>query len=102
MDYIGEHLLPGKLGHFFILLSFVSSLGAAFAYFMSVQAERRLSAAGIPNAMVTGPAHDWKKLARIFFIIQIISVFAIFATLFHMISNNILRCQTVIPSPVKA
>ena len=26
IQYIGEHLLPGRLGHFFILLAFVSAL----------------------------------------------------------------------------
>jgi cytochrome c-type biogenesis protein CcmF len=37
MDYIGEHLVPGKIGHFFILLSLISSLAASFAYFKAVQ-----------------------------------------------------------------
>ena len=35
MDYIGEHLLPGQLGHFFIVLSLVASLVATFAYYKS-------------------------------------------------------------------
>ena len=26
MDYIGEHLLPGKIGHLFIILSFIASI----------------------------------------------------------------------------
>jgi hypothetical protein len=33
MDYIGEHRLPGQLGHFFIVLSLVASLVATFSYF---------------------------------------------------------------------
>lgn len=37
MDYIGEHLLPGQLGHFFIVLSLVASLIATFAYFKSAR-----------------------------------------------------------------
>jgi len=35
MNYTGEHLLPGQLGHFFIVLSLVASLVATFAYFKS-------------------------------------------------------------------
>jgi len=39
MGYIGEHLLPGQLGHFFIVLSLVASMIAAFAYFKSAKTE---------------------------------------------------------------
>ncbi|MDV7398349.1 hypothetical protein RZS08_43495, partial [Arthrospira platensis SPKY1] len=34
IQYIGEHLLPGKLGHLAILLSFVGGLLAAVSYLM--------------------------------------------------------------------
>ena len=80
MDFTGEHLLPGQLGHFFLLLSFISSIGATVAYFISVQKGRR----GNP---LTEEA-QWKKLARIFFITEAISVFAVFAILFYIISNH--------------
>ena len=74
MDFTGEHLLPGQLGHFFLLLSFISSIGATVAYFISVQKGRR-------GNLLTEEA-QWKKLARIFFITEAISVFAVFAILF--------------------
>src|SRR6187431_2583336 len=32
IQYIGEHLLPGRLGHFFILLALVSALLSIFTY----------------------------------------------------------------------
>jgi len=35
MEYAGENLLPGQVGHFFIVLSLVASLVATFAYFKS-------------------------------------------------------------------
>ena len=35
MNYIGEHLLPGQIGHFLAILSFVSSLIASYAYFIA-------------------------------------------------------------------
>jgi len=77
MDYIGEHLLPGQLGHFFIILSLVASLVATFAYFKSAQAS------------MDGDAGYWKKLARIAFITEVISVFAIFGILFYIIYNHL-------------
>lgn len=77
MNFIGENLLPGKLGHFFIIVSLVSSLAATVSYFLSVQKRE--------------PADKlhWKKLARIFFIAEVVSVFAIFGLLFYIISNHL-------------
>src|SRR5687767_7645222 len=77
MNFIGENLLPGKLGHFFIIVSLVSSLAATVSYFLSVQKRE--------------PAEKlhWKKLARIFFIAEVVSVFAIFGLLFFIISNHL-------------
>jgi cytochrome c-type biogenesis protein CcmF len=76
MDYQGEHLLPGLLGHFFVTLSLVASLVATFAYFKTVR-----TTSGADNS-------SWKKLARSAFLIETISVFAIFAILFYIISNH--------------
>ncbi|MGB3007227.1 MAG: cytochrome c assembly protein, partial [Chitinophagaceae bacterium] len=77
MDYIGENLLPGQLGHFFIVLSLVASLIATFSYFKSTQSK------------IEEEKGYWKKLARISFIIESISVFAIFAILFYIIYNHL-------------
>lgn len=88
MDFIGEHLLPGKLGHFFLLLSFISSLGATVFYFISTQRSRKMGSAPWQNLDITSADVQWKKLARLFFIIEVISVFAVFAILFYLISNH--------------
>ncbi len=77
MDYIGEHLLPGQLGHFFIVLSLVASLVATFSYFKATQSKNDIDAA------------YWKKLARVSFLTEVVSVFAIFAILFYIISNHL-------------
>lgn len=77
MDYIGEHLLPGQLGHFFIVLSMVASLVATFAYFKVTR-----TASAIDGAY-------WKKLARAAFIIEAFSVLAIFSILFYIIYNHL-------------
>ncbi|MES1221130.1 MAG: cytochrome c biogenesis protein CcsA, partial [Bacteroidota bacterium] len=77
MGYIGEHLLPGQLGQFFIVLSLVASLVATFAYFKSTRSQ------------VDSDGAYWKKLARYAFITEFISVAAIFAILFYIIYNHL-------------
>lgn len=77
MDYIGEHLLPGQLGHFFIVLSLVASLVATISYFFSAQSKLEADAA------------SWKKIARVAFILEVVSVFSIFSILFYIIHNHL-------------
>ena len=82
MDYIGEHLLPGQLGQFFIVLSLIASLVATFSYFKSAH----------PIAIgskADADAFYWKKLARYAFVIETISVVAIFGILFYIIYNHL-------------
>ena len=77
MDYIGEHLLPGQLGHFFIVLSLVASLVATFSYFKSAQSKN------------DADALHWKKLARYAFFIEVASILAIFSILFYIIHGHL-------------
>ena len=77
MDYIGENRLPGQLGHFFIVLSMMASLLAAVAYFLSAKSK-------IPEQ-----SQSWKKLGRIAFLTQVVSIFAIFTILFYIIHNHL-------------
>ena len=62
MDYIGEHLLPGKIGHLFIIISLVASLLAAFSYYKSFRSPDPADQA------------SWKRIGRISFFIDAISV----------------------------
>ena len=55
MDYVGEHLLPGKLGQFFVVLSFAASFVATLSYFKSA------------NAKNLEDQSAWKKMARFAF-----------------------------------
>src|SRR5688572_22806288 len=75
MDYTGEHLLPGQLGHFFIVLSLVASLVATISYAFATN-KSPIESAG------------WKKLARLSFYIEVFSVFAVFGILFYIIYNH--------------
>ena len=76
MEFVGEHLLPGQIGHFFVLLAFVASILSTIAYFI---ASRK-----------TEPAEkaSWLRFARGTFITQLISVLVIFAIIFYICSNH--------------
>jgi len=81
MDYIGERLLPGQLGHIFIILSLVASLVATFAYFkgaVSINPEEKDS---------------WKKLARVSFITESFSVIAIIGLIVYINFNHLFEYQ---------
>lgn len=77
MNYIGEHLLPGQIGHFFTLLFLVSSLVATIAFFVAgyarISPEERSS---------------WNRLARISFAVETISILSMFVTLYYIISHH--------------
>src|SRR5687767_2291910 len=77
MDYTGEHLLPGQLGHFFIVLSLVASLVATVSYAFATTTR------SLPDAA------SWKKLARIAFLTEVVSVLAVFSILFYIIYNHL-------------
>jgi cytochrome c-type biogenesis protein CcmF len=76
MGYTGEHLLPGILGHFFIVLSLVASIVATFSYFKAT------------TNKVLQESLRWRKLARYAFITEVVSVVAIFSILFFIIYNH--------------
>jgi len=76
MRYEGEHLLIGQIGHFFVILSFVSSLLATYTYYRSAQ------------SIDPPEAGRWGKLGRWSFFIQAFSIVAIFVTLYLIIYNH--------------
>src|ERR1700744_732051 len=77
MEYIGEHLLPGKIGHFFALLSFAASFVALIAYFKAA------------NARTTEEEVGWQRMARMAFRIDVFSVFAVFFTIIYIVANHL-------------
>ena len=80
MEYIGEHLVPGMFGNFFIALSFSAALLATVAfYFASKEAADE----------------GWRKIARTAFRIHSLSVIGIFATLFYMLINHLFEYHYV-------
>ncbi|MFN5476409.1 MAG: cytochrome c biogenesis protein CcsA, partial [Sphingobacteriales bacterium] len=76
MQYEGEHLLIGQIGHFFVLLSFVASIVATYAFFKAAQTELSPEGAG------------WLKLGRWAFAIQVFTIIAVFVVLYLIIYNH--------------
>ncbi|WP_343538283.1 heme lyase CcmF/NrfE family subunit [Sphingobacterium thalpophilum] len=74
VNYVGEHLLPGQIGQFFIVLSFGAAILSCISYFFATRHPEESS---------------WKKLARIGFWINAVSVVAIGGTLFYIIYNHL-------------
>ena len=77
MNYIGEHLLPGQIGHFFILLFLVTSIVATIAYFKATRIHDITE------------KQSWVKIARIAFILETVSVLTLFVTLYYIISSHL-------------
>ena len=77
MNYIGEHLLPGQIGHFFSLLFLVSAGVATVAFFMASK-----------NSALAAESVSWQKIARKAFLVETFSVLALFGTLYYIISHH--------------
>jgi cytochrome c-type biogenesis protein CcmF len=76
MDYVGEHLMPGKLGQFFVVLSFAGSLVAFISYYKAASAKS------------SEETRSWKKMARFTFLLSALSVFIVFATIFYIVHHH--------------
>ena len=72
MEYIGEHVLPGQFGRFFVSLAFASAIISAISYYLFHK-----------NGELS-----YKRLARTLFITHALSVFAIVGTLFYMMISH--------------
>ena len=74
VNFIGENLLPGKVGQFFVILSFGAALLSFLSYFFATK---------------DPDTKSWKTLGRIGFWANAISVLVIGATLFYIIYNHL-------------
>lgn len=77
-QFIGEHLRPGQLGHFFVITSFVASLFSFFSYFRAAMSEQT------PDVSRT-----WLRMARSGFVLHTAAIISIFVTLFYIITNHL-------------
>lgn len=77
MEYLGEHLLPGYIGHLGSITSLVASLLATIAYFQANKA-----------ALNSTERNSWLRFARISFLIETICILLLFSSLFWIIYNH--------------
>jgi cytochrome c-type biogenesis protein CcmF len=76
MKFEGEHLLPGQVGHFFVLLAFVASLISAISYFKA------------STIKLENEKRPWMLFARGAFFIQFIALLTVFITIFYICSHH--------------
>lgn len=79
MQFEGEHLWIGQLGHIFILIAFTASLLASIAYFI---ASRKNDAA---------EKLSWIKYARVSFYVQSIAMATVFGCIFYICAHHYLE-----------
>ncbi len=77
MTYIGEHLLPGQIGHFFTVLSLVASIIASIAYFKA------------NRSLVADERQGWMRIARISFFLETVSVLFIIGCIYYILSHHL-------------
>ena len=75
-QFTGEHLLPGKLGQFFIILSFGTSLIALFSYYFATINQDKLDL-------------SWQKIGRLAYRLNLFAVIGIGACLFYIIYSHL-------------
>lgn len=74
IQYIGESLLPGQIGQFFVVLAFGTALLSCIAYFYaSIYKEDR----------------SWHNIARISFWVNLIAVVGVGSCLYYIIYNHL-------------
>jgi cytochrome c-type biogenesis protein CcmF len=76
MKFEGEHLLPGQIGHFFVLLAFTASLLSTISFFTASRLTNNIQ------------KNLWLKYARTIFFIQAASVITVFLTIFFICNNH--------------
>jgi len=80
------NVLIGQIGHLFVIISFVTSIVAAIAYYFASQNSDLTSLS--PNTTNAQEIQSWKKMARIAFAIHAFSVIGVVVVLFSIIYNH--------------
>jgi cytochrome c-type biogenesis protein CcmF len=73
--FIGEHLWPGNLGQFFVVLSFAAALLATLSYYFETIKDK--------------PDGSWLKIARSAYFVNLMAVIGIGSCLFYIIYNHL-------------
>lgn len=73
IQYVGEHLLPGQLGQFFVILCFGTALLSFIAYYFATSYKED---------------QNWFKIARVSFWLNSVAVIGIGCCLYYIIYNH--------------
>ncbi|MGV8878303.1 MAG: heme lyase CcmF/NrfE family subunit [Sphingobacteriaceae bacterium] len=76
IDYKGEHLLPGSLGQFFVILSFGAALLSTICFYFATVNPDKLD-------------KSWQRLGRIGYFVNAFSIIGIGSCLFYIIYNHL-------------
>ena len=74
IQYIGELLWPGKVGHYLLVTAFVTAIISAISYYKATQDEEQVD--------------SWKKLGRYSFYIHGVSVIGAIVILFTLMLTH--------------
>ncbi|MCI5057641.1 MAG: cytochrome c biogenesis protein CcsA [Flavobacteriales bacterium] len=88
--YVGEHLIPGKIGNIAVIVSFVFSILATISY--------ALGSKGKDLDEISKGSTDqgsWRSLGRLSFAIHGLAILVIIAALFHMLVNQMFEYHYV-------
>jgi len=77
MTFENEHLIPGQVGQFFIVLAFVASLVSAISYFTASKIQ-----------LENNEKQKWIRFARTAFFIEAFSLLTVFASIFYICSHH--------------
>lgn len=77
MTFENEHLIPGQVGQFFIVLAFVASIVSAISYFTASKIQ-----------LENNEKQKWIRFARTAFFIEAFSLIAVFASIFYICSHH--------------
>ncbi len=83
VQYIGEHLLPGKIGQFAILFGFVASIMAAVGYYFATQRRD------------TSEFNGWRNIGRLGFTLHGVSILLVIGLIFHIMLSHYYEYQYV-------
>jgi len=81
MEYIGENLLPGQIGHLCVVLSFVAALLSTLAYFFATKKRG------------TAESEGWLNIGRFSFLLHGLATLGVIGSLFYLLTGKMYEYQ---------